>query len=109
MMAGLTPVAAAARGARGESRREGVEWTCADLMIGGGADWKKCTFNIVPFTRLFDTRTRQHVPSACIKHPSVLHENKGTLEPFSDARAHFSSFGNAYNRHTHATTLDRCW
>ena len=38
MMAGLTPVAAAARGARGESRREGVELTCADLMLGGGAE-----------------------------------------------------------------------
>ena len=75
-----------------------------DLMLGGGADWKKCTFNIVPFTWLFDTRTRQHVPSACIKHPSVLHENKGTLEPFSDARARFSSFCNAYDRHTHETT-----
>ena len=34
MMTGLTPVAAATRGARGESRREGVEWTCADLMLG---------------------------------------------------------------------------
>ena len=32
MMPGLTPVAAAARGVRGESQREGVEWTCADLM-----------------------------------------------------------------------------
>ena len=32
MMPGLTPVAAAARGARGESRREGVVLTCADLM-----------------------------------------------------------------------------
>ena len=36
MMPGLTPVAAAARGARGESRREGVVLTCADLMLGGG-------------------------------------------------------------------------
>ena len=36
IMAGLTPVAAAARGVRGESQREGVEWTCADLMLGGG-------------------------------------------------------------------------
>ena len=34
MMPGLTPVAAAARGARGESRREGVVLTCADLMLG---------------------------------------------------------------------------
>ena len=57
MMPGLIPVAAAARGARGESRREGVVLTCADLMLGGAAEWLKCTFNIVPVTRLFDTRT----------------------------------------------------
>ena len=37
MMTGLTPVAAAARGVRGESQREGVVLTCADLMLGGGA------------------------------------------------------------------------
>ena len=36
MMPGLTPVAAAARGVRGESQREGVVLTCADLMLGGG-------------------------------------------------------------------------
>ena len=57
MIAGLSPVPVAARGVRGRSRREGVEWACADLMLGGAADWWKCTFNIVPVPRFFDTRT----------------------------------------------------
>ena len=35
-IAGLSPVPVAARGVRGRSRREGVEWACADLMLGGG-------------------------------------------------------------------------
>ena len=36
LMAALTPVPAAARGARGGSRFEGVVLTCADLLLGGG-------------------------------------------------------------------------
>ena len=57
MMAGLTPVAAAARGVRGESRREGVVLTCADLLLGGGRTMLKRTINIVPVTRLLDPHT----------------------------------------------------
>ena len=38
LMGALTPVPAAARGARGGSRFEGVGLTCADLLIGGGRE-----------------------------------------------------------------------
>ena len=74
LMAALTPVPAAARGARGGSRFEGVVLTCADLLLGGGAERKKCTFNVVPITPLLDTRTQHHVGSARIMNPSAGHE-----------------------------------